>query len=157
MKYTLSAHKRRADSAVAEDCGAEVLRDLEACSAPPTPPHRAPQRFPPPRAPFPARGAVPDAPGEGWSRSVISVHRTHSHLEPGSRAVRQLGSAGGYDSTVWAFSFVQLASAAPANSQARQRSLQERLWHSVLANPTCQPQERLLRTYPVVDAVAGLH
>ena len=33
------------------------------------------------------------------------------------------------DSTMWAFSFVQLASAAPANSQARQRSLQERLWH----------------------------
>lgn len=48
-----------------------MLRNLEARSAPPTPPHSALQRFPPPRAPFPARGAVPDAPGE--VRTRVSV------------------------------------------------------------------------------------
>ena len=39
-----------------------MLSNLEACSAPPTPPHSASQRFPPPRAPFPARGRCPRRP-----------------------------------------------------------------------------------------------
>ena len=55
-----------------------MLRDLEACSAPPPPPHRASQRFPPPRSPFPARGAVPDAPGEVRTRVSLFGESAHS-------------------------------------------------------------------------------
>lgn len=51
-------------------------------------------------------------------------------------------------STVWAFSFVQLfpcADAPPANGQARQCSLLERLWDSTRVDlPPHQSLERLL-------------